>query len=438
MAYPTYSSYRDSGVAWLGEVPSHWGVIPIKQIIKEHSGNGFPIELQGNNGDIPFLKVGDLNKQGKLLQSYSNLVTNELVKEKKWNIVPKFSLIAPKIGEALKKNHRKIVLDDVIIDNNCIAFECLKVDLNYHYYLSLIIDFNWFENGGTVPSISVQKYKKQKVCLPPLAEQTAIADYLDTQTAQIDALIDKQQNLLAKLAEQRSSVITQAVTRGLNPNAPMKESDVVWLGEVPKHWEVKRLRFAIQLNPVKSELNLPDDALVSFVPMEAVNLHRNLTLTQEKNISEVYKGYTYFRDNDIVIAKITPCFENGKSAIAQNLTNGIAFGTTELHVLRVNNLLSNPFLYYLSKSDLFMKAGEAEMYGAGGQKRVPEEFIKNFQVALPPLAEQTAIADYLDTQIAHIDCLSQKVEQAIGRLKEYRTALITQAVTGKIKVITEG
>ena len=157
MAYPTYSSYRDSGVAWLGEVPSHWGVIPIKQIIKEHSGNGFPIELQGNNGDIPFLKVGDLNKQGKLLQSYSNLVTNELVKEKKWNIVPKFSLIAPKIGEALKKNHRKIVLDDVIIDNNCIAFECLKVDLNYHYYLSLIIDFNWFENGGTVPSISVQK-----------------------------------------------------------------------------------------------------------------------------------------------------------------------------------------------------------------------------------------------------------------------------------------
>ena len=100
MAYPTYSSYRDSGVAWLGEVPSHWGVIPIKQIIKEHSGNGFPIELQGNNGDIPFLKVGDLNKQGKLLQSYSNLVTNELVKEKKWNIVPKFSLIAPKIGEA--------------------------------------------------------------------------------------------------------------------------------------------------------------------------------------------------------------------------------------------------------------------------------------------------------------------------------------------------
>ena len=78
------------------------------------------------------------------------------------------------------------------------------------------------------------------------------------------------------------------------------------------------------------------------------------------------------------------------------------------------------------------------MYGAGGQKRVPEEFIKNFQVALPPLAEQTAIADYLDTQTAHIDCLSQKVEQAIGRLKEYRTALITQAVTGKIKVITEG
>lgn len=163
-----------------------------------------------------------------------------------------------------------------------------------------------------------------------------------------------------------------------------KDSGIPWLGKVPEHWEVKRLRFTVNLNPVKSELDIPEDTLVSFIPMEAVNFDKNLTLTEERNLDEVYKGYTYFKNGDVVLAKITPCFENGKSAIAQNLTNGIAFGTTELHVLRSQDSINNHFLYYLIKSDSFMKIGESEMYGAGGQKRVPEEFIKNFLIALPP------------------------------------------------------
>ena len=208
-----------------------------------------------------------------------------------------------------------------------------------------------------------------------------------------------------------------------------RDSGVVWLGDVPSHWEVKRLRFTIQLNPVKSELNLSDETLVSFVPMEAVNFDKNLTLNQEKPIDEVYKGYTYFCDDDVVLAKITPCFENGKSAIAKNLTNGVAFGTTELHVLRVNNLLNNQFLYYLIKSDLFMKTGEAEMYGAGGQKRVPENFIKNFVLGFPPLPEQTAIVAYLDSQLSQIDALIDKQQSLLEKLAEQRTATITQAVT---------
>jgi len=171
--------------------------------------------------------------------------------------------------------------------------------------------------------------------------------------------------------------------------------------------------------------------------MEAVNFDKDLTLSEERNLDEVYKGYTYFKNGDVVLAKITPCFENGKSAIAQNLTNGIAFGTTELHVLRSQDSINNHFLYYLIKSDSFMKIGESEMYGAGGQKRVPEEFIKNFLIGLPPYYEQVTIADYLDQETAKIDRLCETVNQTIGRLKEYRTALITQAVTGKIKVTDE-
>ena len=208
-----------------------------------------------------------------------------------------------------------------------------------------------------------------------------------------------------------------------------KDSGIPWLGEVPEHWEVKRLRFTVNLNPVKSELNIPEDTLVSFIPMEAVNFDKNLTLTEERNLDEVYKGYTYFKNGDVVLAKITPCFENGKSAIAQNLTNGIAFGTTELHVLRSQDSINNHFLYYLIKSDSFMKIGEAEMYGAGGQKRVPEEFIKNFLIGLPPYCEQTAITHYLDTKLGEIDALIDKQQTLLEKLAEQRTAVITHAVT---------
>ena len=208
-----------------------------------------------------------------------------------------------------------------------------------------------------------------------------------------------------------------------------QDSGVAWLGEVPSHWEVKRLRFVLEVNPVKSELNLPDETTVSFIPMDAVNFDKNLTLTQEKSLDEVYKGYTFFRDNDVLLAKITPCFENGKSAIAQNLTNGIGFGTTELHVLRANGQFNNHFLYYLLKTDLFMKLGESQMYGAGGQKRISEEFIKNFSLGIPPLPEQTTIAAFLDCKLAQIDALISKQETLLTKLAEKRTALITHAVT---------
>lgn len=208
-----------------------------------------------------------------------------------------------------------------------------------------------------------------------------------------------------------------------------KDSGIPWLGKVPEHWEVKRLRFTVNLNPVKSELDIPEDTLVSFIPMEAVNFDKNLTLTEERNLDEVYKGYTYFKNGDVVLAKITPCFENGKSAIAQNLTNGIAFGTTELHVLRSQDSINNHFLYYLIKSDSFMKIGESEMYGAGGQKRVPEEFIKNFLIGLPPYYEQTAIAHYLDTKLGEINALIDKQQTLLEKLVEQRTAVITHAVT---------
>lgn len=194
-------------------------------------------------------------------------------------------------------------------------------------------------------------------------------------------------------------------------------------------WRKRRLRFDAQLNPLKSKLGFPRETEVSFVPMDAVGEYGGLRLHETRQIEDVYQGYTYFADGDVCIAKITPCFENGKGALAEGLTNGVAFGTTELHVIRPLEGLDPKFLFYLTISDDFRSFGEAEMHGAGGQKRIPEDFIKNWTPALPPLETQRRISQFLDEKTARIDALIEKKRALLDRLAEKRQALITHAVT---------
>jgi type I restriction enzyme S subunit len=198
----------------------------------------------------------------------------------------------------------------------------------------------------------------------------------------------------------------------------------------PIAWDRKRLRFALKMNPSKNEIALGESDLVSFVPMDAVGEYGGIRLNEERELNEIGSGYTYFRDGDVVVAKITPCFENGKGALAKGLTNRTAFGTTELHVMRANcDLLEPCFLFYLTISDLFRKIGESEMYGAGGQKRVPETFFKDFRAGLPSHEEQLAIICFLQFKTAQIDDLIKKKESLLDKLAEKRTALINNAVT---------
>ncbi|MFU8891889.1 MAG: restriction endonuclease subunit S [Anaerosomatales bacterium] len=163
--------------------------------------------------------------------------------------------------------------------------------------------------------------------------------------------------------------------------------------------------------------------------MESVCEYGGLRLDQAKPLADVSTGYSYFRDGDVVVAKITPCFENGKGSIAQGLTNGVGFGTTELHVLRPTPRLDPGFLFYLTISHPFRSMGAAFMYGAGGQKRVPDEFVRDFRQPIPPLDEQRAIAGFLDRETARIDALIEKKRRQIELLHEKRAALISHAVT---------
>lgn len=210
-----------------------------------------------------------------------------------------------------------------------------------------------------------------------------------------------------------------------------KDSGVEWLGEVPARWDVRRLRYSSTLNPSKSEVRgLPGDTLATFLPMEAVGEDGSLDTRSERPLGDVIDGYTYLREDDVAYAKITPCFENGKAALIRGTRGGIAFGTTEFTVLRPIPKVSIPeYLFRVISAEPFRRLGEASMYGAGGQKRVPDDFARDFSIAWPPVAEQRTIAAFLDHETARIDALIEEQQRLIELLKEKRQAVISHAVT---------
>ena len=207
-----------------------------------------------------------------------------------------------------------------------------------------------------------------------------------------------------------------------------KDSGVEWIGLVPEHWKIAQIKRISVLNPKKSTLSEEKDSLCTFLPMEKLRTN-TVTLDETRPIHEVYGGYSYFCDDDILIAKVTPCFENGNIAVANGLVNGIGFGSTEINVLRVNEKGHNRFLYYRLQEEQFRTIAKSEMRGTGGLKRVPTELFESFTIGLPDTDEQAAIAATLDRETARIDALVEKKTRFNELLKEKRQALITHAVT---------
>jgi len=208
-----------------------------------------------------------------------------------------------------------------------------------------------------------------------------------------------------------------------------KDSGVEWIGEIPAEWEVQKLKYGVTVNPVKEDIDKDSDELVVFLPMEKVGEDGKIDCTVKKPIADLYNGFTFFRKNDVIVAKITPCFENGKGAILNKLATDLGFGSTEFHVLRAKENINNLFLYYITKSEIFMKVGEAFMSGAAGQKRVPTDFISDFPLVTPHPEYQTTIANYLDRKTVQIDKLIAQKERLIELYEEEKTTIINQAVT---------
>ena len=197
-----------------------------------------------------------------------------------------------------------------------------------------------------------------------------------------------------------------------------------------RRWPAKRLRYlTLPSSSENRRMRLADLSEASFLPMQAIGDQGQLDLSATRPIAEVRSGYSQFFDGDVVVAKITPCFENGKGALIQGARGGAGFGTTELHVLTPGPELDGRFLYYVTMDPNFRQHGEANMTGAAGQQRVPEAFVRNYSVGVPALSEQRTIAAYLDREIMRLDALVAEKNRVLDLLAERRRALISRAVT---------
>lgn len=297
-------------------------------------------------------------------------------------------------------------------------------------YFNTSVQLKW--NMGTQQNIGMGILSNIRVVIPPTDEQTAIAHYLDTKLNEIDALIDKQQTLLEKLAEQRTALITYAVTKGLNPAAPMKNSGVEWLGDVPVHWEVLSIKRLSQVKrgasprPIDNPDYFDDDGEYAWVRIADVTASNMYLLETTQRLSDLGKSFSVpLQPNSLflsiagsvgkpIITKIKACIHDGFVYFPEYK----------------NNI---KFLYYIFCSGQpYLGLGKM-----GTQLNLNTDTVGAIKIALPPKEEQANIAEYLDQETAKIDRLCDTVNQTIVRLKEYRTALITQAVTGKIKVTDE-
>jgi type I restriction enzyme S subunit len=440
-----YPAYRDSGVEWIGEVPEHWKHTKIIYYSQLKTG-GTPnrdTEEYWIDGTINWMSSGEINK--KYVFDTEQKITISGLNNSNATMLPKDTVMIALNGQGKTKGMVAVLKTETTCNQSLAGFICDEQDLHYNY-LFYYLQSKYKQMRGLVgddsrEGLSLGLLKSIYISLPPLKEQRIISNYLDSRIRKTDTLIEKKQKQIELLKEERNAIINQAVTKGLNLDVPMKDSGIEWLGEVPEHWEIKKLKYLATINPTKSSCEYTQDsgAYVTFLPMEKVSEEGNVDSEIKKPINELWNGFTFFRENDIIIAKITPCFENGKGAILKNMGSKIGFGSTEFHVIHPRtDVIDSTFLYYTTRTHLFKELGEASMTGAAGQKRVPSSFIENYYVSRPKaIDEQKIIVDYIESEYNKISSTIRNAEKQITLLQEYRTALISNAVTGKIDVRDE-
>lgn len=426
-----YDCYKESHSPWLGKVPEHWELLPGLAVLKENK--------EKNTGMI---------EDTVLSLSYGKVVVRP--PEKLTGLVPEsfetYQIINP--GDIIIRptdlqNDTTSLRTGLAKDRGIItsAYLCLhpagNVKPAYLHYLLHAFDLIKVFYGlgsGLRQNLDYQDFKRLELVVPPPEEQDRIVNFLDQKTAEIDEAIAKKQRLIELLKEQKAILINQAVTKGLNPDAPMRDSGVEWVGRIPSHWELRKVKHVALMSPSKSLDGVKRNKnIVTFLPMEKIHEDGSIDCSEKRSVREVIDGFTYFQKNDIVIAKITPCFENGKGSHLTELDTDYGFGTTELHVVRPKSIYGG-FLFWLLNRTEFLIHGEEFMIGSAGQKRVPKSFIANYLFAMPPENEQKEIVVYIDDLISDFNAALNSENNSIQLLEEYKKTLVSETVTGKIKV----
>ena len=433
--FKPYPAYKPSGVEWLGEVPEHWHIVPVKRYYSIQLGKMLQPQPTGySSRQVHYLKARniqwfdiDLSNLDMMYASNDEIVQYE---------VRSGDLLVCEGGEggrcAIVDN---VKLEPIIIQNALHRVRPLSNDNlgrnDYlQYVLRVVSSTGWFDalnNRATIAHFTAEKFGGLNIPAPPLTEQTAIAHFLDHATNKIERHILEKQKLIILLEEYKQAIIHQAVTGQIDvrtgqPYLAYKPSGVEWLGDVPEHWEVHRLKsVAHQISEVtyKSQDDMPYIALEN-VESWTGRVTANCTETTVKQLK-------LFEQGDVLFGKLRPY-------LAKVLcTKSRGQCVSEFMVLRATDRISQYFLEHLLRSKLVIGWINSAAFGAK-MPRTDWHFVGNTRLAVPPFSEQTAIADFLDNVIAKTVKITDHTKRQIELLQEYRTRLIADAVTGKIDV----
>jgi type I restriction enzyme S subunit len=407
MSLPRYPEYKPSGVEWLGDVPGHWDVKRLKHnlrlLTQKTDRREHPIALEN-------------------IESWSgHFVETETEFEGEGIAFERGDILFGKLRPYLAKAYLAEIAGEAVGDFHVMR-PSKDVDGRFAQYQILNRDFIAIVDGSTfgakMPRVSWDFLCNMALTTPPKTEQQTIAAFLDRETGKIDALIAEQQRLVELLAEKRQAVISHAVTKGLTPNVPMKDSGIIWLGEVPAHWEVRRLKRNLRLLTEKTNRRDHTIALENieswtgrFIPTE--------TEFQGEGIA--------FDTGDILFGKLRPYLAKAYRAES----SGEAVG--DFHVMRPVAGINSRFTQYQILNREFIAIVNGSTFGSK-MPRASWEFVGGIQVTSPPIIEQQTIATFLDSETAKFDVLTLEAKRATELLQERRSALISAAVTGKIDV----
>lgn len=414
-----YSKYKDSGVKWIGDViPAHWKVMRGKSI--------FNLITERSQSEV---KIGLENIEsftGRYVDT-ETMFDSEGVQVRVGDIV--YGKLRPYLCKVWLASFDCNAVGDFYI------FRC-KDEENTKYILQLFLshEFTGITNASTygarMPRVSSSFILSLNFPLPPLAEQHAIVSYLDGKVGQIDTYIAKQTQQIELLKELKQAVIANAVTKGIandnNHHTKLKQSGISWIGEIPEHWEVKRLGlFFTENKTINSCMQC----------IEAYKFNYGTLIRKDEDIDpnelkDIYNKYTILKPRDIVINGLNLNYDFVSQRVALSTSTGII--TSAYIVLSPRTRVHELFFYYLLKSMDGMKL----FHGMGTGIRLTLSFkeLKYQLLPIPPLSEQRAIVSYIEAQTANIDKLIDAYQQQVERIKEYKQRLISDAVTGKMNV----